>query len=77
MYKLFNYLNSAVSRYITYQCLVGPHRWYLVPPPGDIFKIHIANRKTEYARCVAYLPGQIWKRWLQNGQYLHSVKQRF
>ena len=35
------------------------HQWHVMS------KISIANRDSEYERCVAYVPGQIWSRRLE------------
>ena len=43
--------------------------WKVPPMASDpaslmTFKVSIANRKSEHARCVAYVPGRIWSRRL-------------
>ena len=50
-------------------CLVGPTNGICSHASGDIKHVsswNIANRENEYARCVAYVPGEIWSRGLES-----------
>ena len=58
MRKLINYFNKYIS------CNIPPVS--SDPTPLVTLKTVITNRKSEYARCVAYVPEKVWSRELKS-----------